>query len=115
VQSTHIAVANIARDLLGEQKFAETVDLCGSAFAQGIDHTDLRMSLARALAKLGYYYEAREVVLGAMVRHARLRNRLSGLARTWVCAGSSAKARALEQAVARPRVVAEGTGPHRIY
>ncbi len=108
------AVASRARELLREQKFAETVDLCGAAFARGIDHTDLRMSFARALARLGYRYEAREVVLGAMVRHARLRNRLANVAQTWVCAGSSERARDLERAVPRPRVWAEGTGPHLV-
>jgi hypothetical protein len=105
----------MARELITERKFAETVDLCGSAFERGIDHTAIRMSFARALAKLGYNYEAREVVLGAMVRHSRLRNRLTCLADTWVCTGASAKARELEHSVPKPVHLAEGTGPHQLH
>ena len=67
--------------------FEATYELCAGAMERGIDHVAIRLALARALGCMGYQWEARVVLLSAMVR-GRRKGDLSRWARTWISSAS---------------------------
>ena len=66
--------------------FEAAYELCASALERGVDHTALRIELARALAGMGCEREWRFVLLGAMVRWRR-RGVRGRWVRSWVSTG----------------------------
>ena len=72
-------------------QYEATYELCATAMEQGVDHTAIRLALARALSAMGYEKESRLVVLSALVR-ARRRGDISRWARTWVSTSTLADA-----------------------
>ncbi len=70
-----------ALNRLGQYEAA--YDLCADALEHGVDHTAIRIELARALAGMGCEREWRVVLLGAMIRWRR-RGTRGRWARSWV-------------------------------